>query len=235
MKNPLSGTRPAGRWLALLFIPLAVVASEALAWWWMHPFPTENSIQLLSYRFPAERPGHTRKTLEPGIVESLKCDTAQMGKITGQGGRQVEVGFFEWDGADEQGLIQAFGHSPDVCMGVAGYEVEEFLPNRHFHLDGQELVFDVTRFRDTRGDALYIFKAPWADGIWGINLLREGPTGKDFRVFKFEAVRQRWKPNYARVLMGGVSGFPREEDSWEFFRSRVLEDLVFTRRVPDPR
>lgn len=231
MKPPFSLPSGRARWLALLVIPAAVLLAEASAWRWMNPGSADRTVEVLSYRFPYQRPGYASTVPKAGTLAVLKCDRDQTGKISGPGGRQVEVSYFEWDGTDEQGLMEAFSHSPDVCMAAAGNKVEEFLPSRSFPVGGQTLVFDVTRFRDGRGDPLFIFKASWAEGIQGLNLLREGPSGQDYRKFKFEAVRKRWKPHFARVVMGGVSGFQREEDSWEYFRETVLQDLEI-RPVP---
>lgn len=226
MKPPFPLPTSRGRWLAVLALPAAVLVAEASAWWWMNPGSADRSVEVLSYRFPHQRPGYASAAPPAATVEILKCDSGQTGKITSPGGRQVEVSYFEWDGTDEQGLKQAFSHSPEVCMAAAGNQVEAFLPSRSFQVGEQQLKFDVTRFRDGRGDPLFIFKASWAEGIQGLNLLREGPSGADYRAFKFKAVRQRWKPHFARVVMGGVSGFQREEEAWVHFNETVLRDLA---------
>jgi hypothetical protein len=225
MKSMTSKTTLRAGWLAACIIPAVVMLSEAAAWWWMNPSSSGGEVALLSYRFPDERPGHVRKPLDAAIARALKCDAGQIGTIEMKGGRRVDVSFFEWDGTDEKGLMEAFGHSPDVCMGVSGFEVDGYLPGRTFEVDGQSLVFDVTRFLDRRGDPFFIFKAPWAEGTWGLNLLREGPQGASFRAFKFDAVRHRWKPRFSRVMMGGVAGFQNEEDAWNLFSETVLKDL----------
>ena len=110
-------------------------------------------------------------------------------------------------------------------MGNAGMKVERYLPNRKYASDGVELVFDTTQFRDKSGQPLYIFKLSWAEGMEGINLLREGPMSAEFRQFKFKAVARRWRPRFARVLMLGVFGAGSEEEAWKLARLNVVGEL----------
>jgi hypothetical protein len=144
------------------------------------------------------------------------------------------VNYFEWDDTGSTGLAEAFGHAPDLCMANAGIQVEQFLPNRHHLLDGSDLIFDTTRFRDASGAPLYIFKLSWAEGMEGVNLLRDGPQGADARKFKFKAVGQRWRPRAARVLMLGVFGAASEEEAWKLARLNVLEELQLRTAPPTP-
>lgn len=219
-------------WLAALALPVAVAVSEATAWWWMNPPSSKDPIEVLSYRFPEGRPGYHARPLNPGITEILKCDGSQSGLIAGGRVGVVEVNYFEWDQTDEKGLVEAFRHSPEECMGAVGFEVEAMLPSRRFRVGGEEMVFDVTRFRDRKGGAIHVFKSPWVEGIAGRNLLREGPGGETAREFKFLAVSKRWKPRFARVVMGGVTGISEEEDAWRMFQKTVLEDLEMQLRRP---
>jgi hypothetical protein len=219
------------RWLAILALPLAVLLSEAAAWWWMNPASQRKESVVLAYRFPGERPGYLTQPLKPGIVDVLKCDAGQVGLIAAGRGGVLEVSYFEWDGTDETGLMEAFAHSPDVCMGVTGSKLEAHLPSRTFQLGNQNLVFDVTRFQHPKAGPILIFKAPWAEGMSGVNLLREGPRGESVRRFKFVAVAQRWKPRFARVLMAGVTGVTDEDEAWRIVRERVLVDLELQTRA----
>lgn len=213
------------KWPALLAIPLAVVAAEGLGWWWMHPPQDAGGVRLLEYAFPGGRYGCVEKPLTEKLADKLSCDRGQTGTILAGGGRRIEVNYFEWNDTQATGLSNAFGHAPDVCMGKIGMKVEKFLPNREYRTDGAGLMFDTTLFREASGAPLYIFKLAWADGMDGINLLRDGPAGRDVRVFKFKAVAQRWKPRYARVLMLGVFGAADEEEAWKLARLNVFEDL----------
>lgn len=211
--------------LALISLPLAVVAAEGLGWWWMRPAADPGGVRLLQYAFPNGRYGCMARPLKEKIEEMLNCDRGQTGVIQVGAGRMIDVNYFEWDDTDATGLADAFGHAPDVCMGNAGMKVEQYLPNRTHRLGDANLVFDSTLFRDKSGAPLYIFKLSWAEGMDGINLLREGPRSGDFRRFKFQAVARRWRPRYARVLMLGVFGAASEEEAWNLTRLNVLEEL----------
>jgi hypothetical protein len=214
-----------GKWLALLAIPLAVMAAEGAGWWWMHPPGNNAGLELLEYTFPSGRYGYAEKPPDEKLEQKLHFDRGQTGLIQVGAGRQIEVNYFEWDNTNATGLADAFGHAPDVCMGNIGMQVEQFLPNRLHQLGDANLIFDTTLFRDHTGAPLYIFKLSWADGMDGVNLLREGPKGADYRKFKFQAVARRWRPQFARVMMLGVFGAADEAEAWKLARLNVLGEL----------
>lgn len=213
------------RWLVLLALPFAVLASEGLGWWWMHPPGDAAGVRLLEYAFPGGRYGCVERPVAPRVTAMLNYDRGQTGTIQMGAGRMIDVNYFEWDETNATGLADAFGHTPDACMGNAGMKVERYLPNRTHPLAGVDLVFDTTQFRDKSGQPLYIFKLSWAEGLEGINLLREGPMSAEFRQFKFKAVARRLRPRFARVLMLGVFGAVNEEDAWRLARLNVIDDL----------
>lgn len=66
----------------------------------------------------------------PGIAQALKCDAGQLGLIALGHKLVLDLSYFEWNGTDQKGLMEAFGHPPEVCMGVIGFEEEEAW--RHF-------------------------------------------------------------------------------------------------------
>lgn len=213
-------------WLVMLAIPLAAVAAEGLGWWWwMRPPADSAGVRLLGYTFPSSRYGCVAKPVMAQIADQLHCDSGQTGVIQAGAGRMIDVNYFEWNDTNATGLADAFGHAPDVCMGNAGMKVEQFLPSRSHRLGDAELIFDSTLFREKSGAPLYIFKLSWAEGMEGVNLLRNGPNGQEFRQFKFKAVARRWRPRYARVLMLGVFGAASEEEAWKLARLNVLEEL----------
>lgn len=225
MKPPSTPRRPSLPWLAWLAIPLAVAAAEGLGWWWMHPPADQRGLRLLEYTFPSSRDGCAAWPLEVAVTDQLQCNRGQSGLIQAGPGRHIEVNYFAWDDTNATGLAQAFGHAPELCMGTMGLKVAPFLPNRTYRLNGADLVFDSTQFRDKSGAPLYIFKLAWAEGMDGINLLREGPRGAELRTFRIKAVARRWRPRFARVLMLGVFGAADAEDAWNLARFNVLDEL----------
>lgn len=207
-------------------LPFVVLSAESLAWWWKHPPEPEEGRSLLTYVFPPDSNESLRVAVSDQVVSALSCDHSQAGWIDGGGGRRISVNYFEWNNTETSGLSDAFGHPPEVCMAYLGSKVEAYLPNRNFTLEGHELVFDVTQFRDDDGMPLYIFKLGWAEGMEGLNLLRDGPGGAAVRSFKFESVARRWFPRHARVLMLGVFGAQNDTEAWELLRLKVLKDLT---------
>jgi hypothetical protein len=230
------------RWIAAACaIPLGVLGSEVLAWWWTHP-ARHGPVDILTYQLPPGPPQVVRKNISAGVLKALKCDTGIVGTIDTNDGRQVEVSFFEWNEAERKAIFQAFHHAPDVCMSTSGITIEAHLAPRRFELDGRTLMFDTTRFRPNGRDALHIFKAPWSDDLDRLNeaagpgqgnLLRDGPAGKSFRTLKLRSLAKRYSPSYARVLMGAVSGFEDDQQAWDYFVATVLKDLRFERIIPD--
>lgn len=214
-------------WVALAALPLAALTSESLAWWWKHPPEPEEGRDVLSYSFPVDREGATPSEVKEGVRKALSFDEAQSGSIEGTDGQRLNVNYFEWNNTEASGLADAFGHAPDECMGNLGNEVQAFLPDRNVSVDGRELVFDTTQFADQNNHPLFIFKLSWAEGMEGMNLLRDGPRGEAGRTFKVKSVANRWFPQYARVLMVSVSGERNDEEAWKAVEELVLDDLSF--------
>jgi hypothetical protein len=252
MKIRLLPHRTRAGWLALLAIPLAVVAAEGLGGWWMRPADAQGGVQLLEYDFPGGRGGCVARPLAEQVANMLHCDRGQTGSIQVGASRMIDVNYFAWDNTHATGLAGAAGHAPENCMGRAGMQVEQFLPNRTYRLGSTDLVFDATLFRDSSGAPLYIFKYSWAEGLDGVDLLRAGSKGGLLQNSRFEAVAERWqsryarasmvvkavarrlRPRHARVMMLGVYGAANEEEAWKLARLYVLEDLRFVNRPRNP-
>lgn len=214
-------------WLACMLLPFVVLISESAAWWWKNPPEPEEGRKVLEYSFPRNRENAEVFPVTKAVEEALFFDRSQSGWISSKG-KRVSVNYFEWNDTESSGLEEAFSHPPEECMGNIGNEVQAFLPPRQASVDGDTLVFDVTQFRD-KGLPLFIFKLSWAEGMEGMNLLREGPgKGSDaVRTFKVKAVAKRWFPNYARVLMLGVHGADSDDEAWEVIEETILDDLTF--------
>lgn len=226
------GIQVCKKWVALLAIPIAVLAAEGIGWWWMRPESDQAGARLVTYAFPVGRFGCVERPVEKRVSAMLHCDHGQTGLIQVGQGRMIDVNYFEWDQMDSTGLASASSHTPEVCMGNAGMKVERFLPSRQHHLGDMELVFDATLFRESSGGPLYIFKLAWAEGLGGMNLMRDGPTTQRYRSYQSKAVINRWRPRYARVLMIGVFGVNHEDEAWRLAKLNVLEDLQIAQLHP---
>ena len=232
MKSPSSNKHGIRTWIGMAAIPVAVVSAESLAWWWKNPPDSEKNRVVLAYSFPPDSEETLRVKLPKEVLETLFCDDSLGGWIDDGSGRKISVNYFEWNNTGNTGLSGAFGHAPEVCMGNLGNKVEAFLPARSYMVDGHELVFDSTQFRDEAGMPLYIFKLGWAEGMEGVNLLRDVPGGATSRSFRFDSVARRWFPRHARVLMLGVYGARDDDEAWHLVTNKVLQDLEMDEAKP---
>lgn len=216
--------------LAILAIPIAVLLSEAAAWVWMNPNHDKVPVIMPGYRFPGdERIARLTTGGMEEIKKSLSCDTGLRGVIRGRYGSVVSVGFFEWNDSQSTRVSEVLAHMPEVCMGMVGVNLEEMFPSRRVSFGDFELIFDATRFRGADGKPIFIFKAPWIDGVRELDLRRGPHSGivkvDDQRMFRLESVKRRYSPRYARVLMGGVHGATTVDEAWEIFSEAVLKDV----------
>lgn len=229
MKAQPTSKQAQGRffWLACATLPLTVLISEPAAWWWKNPPEPEEGRKVLDYTFPRNRENAEVFPVTKAVEEALLFDRSQSGWISSKG-KRVSVNYFEWNDTESSGLEEALAHPPEECMGNIGNKVQAFLPPRQTSVDDETLVFDVTQFRD-KGSPLFIFKLSWAEGMEGMNLLREGSgKGSDaVRTFKVKSVVTRWFPNYARVLMLGVYGADTDDEAWKIIEETILDDLNF--------
>lgn len=211
---------------ALLLLPLSLAAAEGLAWWWMKG-GKQRPAKVLHYEFPDGRYGYRRIAVEEEVVRMLEFDNGTSGLIDAGAGRGIHLFYFEWNSTDITGRSEAFGHAPEACMGNLGMQVEEYLPSRECRIGGLDLVFDATRFRKPDGEPLTIFKLAWAEGMDGINPIREsgGEDAMKQREYVLRSVGSRWRPRFARVLMLGVHGVDSEEDAWSLVETNVLGDV----------
>lgn len=209
--------------------PIAIFASEAVTWWWTNPPAPVEGREVLDYSFPYSSPNARSEEFPPNIIKTLNCSGAIKGTITTEGPERISVSFIKWDNIQDKGLNQALGHPPEVCMGSVGNGLEAYFPERRATVDDTELVFDVTQFSGGEGEPLYIFKLYWAEGIDGVNLLRNGPISPERRKFKLRSAWKRSFPKHARVLMLGVYGTDGEEEAWELIQEKILGDLSIVR------
>ena len=213
--------------LAIAALPIAVLSAESLAWWWNNPPEPEEGRSLLTYTFPPDSDVSISVEVADTVMDILSCDNGQSGWLDGGGGRKLSVNYFEWNNTDKSGLSHVFGHQPEVCMGNLGKKVQAYLESRSHKIDGHDLVFDATEFRDEKDKPLYIFKLGWAEGMEGMNLLRDVPgSGDSLRSFKVKSVLGRWFPRHARVLMIGVYGASSDQEAWELLDRKVLKDVA---------
>lgn len=195
--------------------PLAVLASEGIAFWWTHPPATDAAEPVLVWQRAGSKHGSgptglaapvspARQTptdsLGPGTAKPwayaaqphlyarsapmLRCSrgevwVASIDEVAATADRApqtppaadaqtptgpiahpssaichspasltLHLAFLEWDAESAGSVLEAFRHMPEACMGSIGLELVAREPRRKFVVDGRELVFDHTIFRD---------------------------------------------------------------------------------------
>ena len=241
--------------LIWVIILLALVATEGLSYWWMHPAPAGLGDPVLIYR-PGDRQGSSAlggdsekigESLEgeaiagegaseiltplPEIVAralpSLRCSNGVAARIDRQDGTTVHLAFFEWDLVDSTSVLEAFKHLPDDCMGSIGMTLTGHCPPRPYQVGSETLSFDHTVFREQGGAVVHAFKGTWVSGA--NRLLGEGIRGggEQWREIRWRAALKRFRPAYARVAQGAVHGIPQPDRAWKAFEEAMLNDLKF--------
>lgn len=224
------------RCLAPLAIVLAaMVAGEVTARWWMRPGRIDPHAEILKFRVPDGEPAWRHEDEAFAKVRPLlHCSDGWIGGRDFEDGRGMHISYSEWNPGQAGAPTHALIHMPEQCMGAIGMVFEESLPPREFALpNGEELVFDVTRF-STPGppfEKLFVFKAVWIEGAEGVNLRNGifGGGGSDLRRYRVEAAKHRFSPSHSRVIMGTFEHVEGVDEAWERFQTFVLSRLELTR------
>ena len=160
----------------------------------------------------------------------LHCSTGTAARIDREDGAIIHLAFFEWDRAGSSSVLEAFKHLPDECLGSIGMTLVAHRPSRSYQVDGETLAFDHTVFRDPSGRIVHAFKGTWVSGASSLlgNGLRGG--GQESRQLLWMAALKRFRPAYACVAQGSVTGIPNPDFAWRAFESAMLHDLKFLPR-----
>jgi hypothetical protein len=243
-------------------IAVFLASVEVIAWWWMNPRESDDSYPILTYQARqasqalspegiSSGPGESGKNTEkltftslPEIYQNsapkLRCSGgevlhAQLGDRTG-----LHIAYFEWDGTDTGSVLEAFRHTPEICLGSLGMELVSKEKPITWELDGRSLVFDHIIFREPlkgRGvgysQQVHTFRAVWVEGMDGTDY-REGLLGDQMKrlgPIRLKSALSRYRPAHARVIQGAVRGVPNGAAAWELFEKVTLDDLRFVKHL----
>ena len=242
---PNAGRPLSWRPIAVLLGLLAGI--EAATWLWMNP-PRRGAEAVLALELPGSRLTLDRKAFDE-IRPALRCNDGWLGTVgEDHGKRQLRAGWFAWDARDAGSVLEAFKHKPEQCMGAIGWSLTRHHEARVHEWGGGRLTFDVTEFldRSRAGGTLHVYKAVWVSSPLGVTA-RGGIEGlgssTNLRQLRLATAWNRFRPEYARVVMGVVSGEATEADAWARFRDEVLAglrlrgedgDTIKSRRPPSP-
>jgi hypothetical protein len=202
---------------SLLLIFLLVLAGGGLALWRYLPI-APSTAPVFSY--PAAAARFDQAGEFAAAIEIYNADRGAECKLAAPDGSQLTVFYFEWDEIKAGPMIAATGHTPEQCNVASGFKLLEAATSRTYQASGQfPLVFDCTRFADSGGRDVFVFKMFWMQGL-GTRSLREG----DSRIERLKSSFIR-HAGAARVLQGGVSGARDADHAWQVFQSEVLRKL----------
>lgn len=227
-------------------------AVESISWWWMHPQRQADNHPVLTYqvsRTPLQpdtadgTPQAAVYTPMPEIYQKsapkLRCSSGEVMHVQLEDRIGLHVAYFEWDGTDTGSVLEAFRHTPEICLGSLGMELSSKEQPIVWQIDGQSLIFDHIIFREpSNGRAVglsqqvHTFRTVWVEGADSIDY-REGIMGdplKRLGPIRLKSALSRYRPAHARVIQGAVRGVPNGTAAWEVFEKTVLKDLKFVRR-----
>ena len=221
------------RFVLFGLIPLLpVLASEVISYEWMNPAIKK------AYAYPTLTEPFADPTFNstPEEFDKIKgmlgCSQGWMGSIGSRYSTKTQLAWIEWNQTSTGNIFATYGHKPEVCMSMQGMKLEHTYPHRVYGSGYEQLVFDSTLFRPPRGgQAIHVFKAIWISGVVGASYrkdLFEGTSNDDLRARRLATAKNRFKPQYARVLMAGVTGLPSEELAWKSFSREILPQIQWT-------
>jgi hypothetical protein len=208
---------------------------EGMAWFWMNPEPAGLGLPVLTYQpTAAELPtdgSAGRLTFLPELVadasRSLRCSRGLAARLDRPDGATIHFAFLEWDFTDAGSVFAAHKHLPEECLGAIGLKLIEVREPRRFDLAGQSLWFDHTVLRDPSGSTIHAFKGIWLSGSDQWNRPSGRTADVPWRSLRWRAAATRFRPAYARVAQGAVSGILQPDHAWNAFQAGLLADLSF--------
>jgi hypothetical protein len=215
--------------LSCLAIPVMVIGVEAAAWKWMNPSHDDGPVAVPTYVFrPEEGKGRYGAQKNEKILEALGADDVFVAELQDQDYFRYQLHDVQWNDPKSLNVSQVLAHRPEICLGTAGAKLDKIHPVREWKIGKVDLVFDVTEFKDADGGSLFVYKAPWINGFNKLDL-RQGIDGlnwlDDTRQFRMNAVKKRFKPRFARVLMCTFFFKGSEAEAWQRVSQNVLKDI----------
>lgn len=229
------------RILLVLVIPLLpVLAAEGFSYFWMNP-PRPDGSMLVPQLVPpvADRNFKPRQDDYEKAREQLMCSDGWIGSVGGDNAPRVDLSWVEWDHQNTANTLEAFRHLPEECMGSIGMVQEKVYPPREAGTGERRMVFDSSQFRSQHGGpAMYVFKTVWVSGTGAMSLRGEflgfdlGTINRSRGAIRMASALHRFKPDYTRVFMAGVTGLPSEELAWRHFSREILPQIQWTTVAP---
>jgi exosortase len=130
-----------------------------------------------SLQMPTEQPGFSERPLQESLRETLRFDEGSFAEWRQMNGAQWQLYYLRWRTPHGryraiESAHQARGHSTDLCLQLAGMELQKNFGSQLRDVNGVALLTRMERFLD-QGQVIYVLSCYWEPEV---AVLRSGVT-----------------------------------------------------------
>jgi exosortase len=217
---------------ALVGLVVWIVAVEAGIEAWFRPTESQAaSRSTWSLQLPTQQPGFHEPPIRSAARDMLNYDEGKQAEWREVNGRPWQAYYLRWLPARTryramEAAQQAQGHSPDVCLQLAGMRLEKKSDSQLRQVNGVTLLANVERFSD-QGRPLHVLTCYWEPNSAALESRPTSPPGTA------NALRNAWHAlqihertrNEKRVLKIGVWGMETDEEAEAAFRELLKQAI----------
>lgn len=198
----------------LMSLLLIVVAAEASSLVWLHR-ESQPFRGLVGKRgVPAEDLTGKRS------ADLLSFDEGV--SYSSQRGAKVEVIVLGWNEGNSHGLMDAFGHSPEVCLPLSGARLLETLPTETLVIGEENFQVECWKFSHPLSqEYLYAYKLSHSSAPEVASLAREGKLVES----RLQLFRERAPMPAIEIAIGVVQDVSDPELAWDSFALFARDNL----------
>ncbi|MDF1715004.1 MAG: hypothetical protein P1U90_22410 [Akkermansiaceae bacterium] len=144
-------------------------------------------------------------------------------------GGDVLVTVLTWNAANSHGLMDAFGHSPEVCLPVSGAKLLTTFPVRELEIGGR--IFEVRRWMFSHplyDKKIHAFKLAHSSH----RKLVEMALKKELVKGRLLLFKKRSKLPFIEIAIGVVHGTNNADLAWERFARFAHQNFQLTQAAP---
>ena len=217
---------------ALVGLVLWIVVVEAGIEVWFRPMENRAASRSnWSLQLPTQEPGFRELLIRGGVRTMLKYDDGKQAEWREVNGRPWQVYYLRWFPSRTkyramEAANQAQGHSPDLCLQLAGMTLQKNSGRQLRQINGVTLLASVERFSD-QGRPLHVLSCYWEPNPAALVNRPASPPGTA------SALRYAWHAlqiherarSEKRVLKIGVWGMDTDEDAEAAFRELLARAI----------
>jgi len=131
-------------------------------------------------------------------------------------GSEVSITVLTWNAGNSHGLMDAFGHSPEVCLPVSGAKLLAAFPARDLEIEGKNFAVDSWMFSHPLFDKkIHAFKLAHS----GHTQISEMALNKELVKARLLLFRQGRVMPSIEIAIGVVHGTNHPDLAWERFQA----------------